>query len=230
MVVPVADQAAQQVWSAQERRVEDAGAAENEVVAAAGAGVTPVEHELLGTQAGQVGRFIEMGRAVDQFVPVGGRLNVDFDHPGIRRDAEVGQARIGRRLVTFDDDRRRQYLGSCFDSRHQIEVIIKRFGRRHEEIEHAVARLRRNRGADDRRGGRIARLPASGRHRTPGGLLERPIGEMVASQGRLLGGQVLAVADRKLGADLGMRTQGRKGLRRIGSVDVRVILLGHPGL
>ena len=50
MVVPVRQQAAQQVRPAQERRIGRRGAAEHEVVAAAGAGVAAVEHELLGSQ------------------------------------------------------------------------------------------------------------------------------------------------------------------------------------
>ena len=51
MVVPVADHAGEQVGPAQERRVARRRAAEDEVVAAAGAGVAAVEHELLGRQA-----------------------------------------------------------------------------------------------------------------------------------------------------------------------------------
>ena len=50
MVVPVADQAAQQVGPAQKRTVGRRRAAEHDVVAAAGAGVPAVEHELLGAQ------------------------------------------------------------------------------------------------------------------------------------------------------------------------------------
>ena len=49
MVVPVRQQAAQQVGPAQERRIRRRRAAEHEVIAAAGAGVAAVEHELLGS-------------------------------------------------------------------------------------------------------------------------------------------------------------------------------------
>jgi hypothetical protein len=76
-----------------------------------------VEHELFGGQARQVRRLVEMRRAFDEFVPVGARLDVDFDHARIGGDAEVGQARIGRRLVAFDDDRRSERLGGGFDGR-----------------------------------------------------------------------------------------------------------------
>jgi hypothetical protein len=50
MVVPVRDHAGEQIGPAQERRIARRRAAEHEVVAAAGAGVAPVEHELLGRQ------------------------------------------------------------------------------------------------------------------------------------------------------------------------------------
>ena len=50
MVVPIGQQAAQQVRPAQERRIRRRFAAEHEVIAAAGAGVATVEHELLGGQ------------------------------------------------------------------------------------------------------------------------------------------------------------------------------------
>jgi hypothetical protein len=52
------------------------------MVAAAGAGMATVEHELLGTQARQVRRLVEMRRPFDEFIPGGRRLDVDFDHPG----------------------------------------------------------------------------------------------------------------------------------------------------
>ena len=56
MVLPVGDQAAQQVGPAQERAVGRRRAAEHDVVAAAGAGVPAVEHELLGAEARAVAR------------------------------------------------------------------------------------------------------------------------------------------------------------------------------
>ena len=50
VVVPVADQALQQVGPAQQRRFVRRGAAQDDVVAAAGAGVAAVEHEFLGAE------------------------------------------------------------------------------------------------------------------------------------------------------------------------------------
>ena len=50
VVLPVADQAAQQVGPAQERAVGRRGAAEHDVVAAAGADMAAVEHEFFGAE------------------------------------------------------------------------------------------------------------------------------------------------------------------------------------
>ena len=51
MALPVEDQRLQQVRPPQERRVERRPAADDDMVAAAGAGVLAVDHELVGTEA-----------------------------------------------------------------------------------------------------------------------------------------------------------------------------------
>ncbi len=89
VVVPVGDQAAQQVRPAQEGRVVRRRAAEHEVVAAAGAGVAAVDHELLGGQARETGRLVEVRGLLDQLVPALGRMDVDLDHAGVGRHAEI---------------------------------------------------------------------------------------------------------------------------------------------
>ena len=50
MVLPVQHQALEQVGPAQERAVGGRGAADDDVVAAAGAGVLAVDHELVGAE------------------------------------------------------------------------------------------------------------------------------------------------------------------------------------
>ena len=65
------------------------GAAEHEVVAAAGAGVAAVEHELLGRQARLVRRLVEVRGLLDQLVPAVRRVDVDFDHARVGRDAQA---------------------------------------------------------------------------------------------------------------------------------------------
>ncbi len=105
MVVPVGDHAREQIGPAQERRIGDRRAAEHEVVAAAGAGVATVEHELLGRQPRLVGRLVEVRGLIDQFAPTVGRMDVDLDHARIGRDAQGREAWILRRLIAFEDQR-----------------------------------------------------------------------------------------------------------------------------
>jgi len=62
MVVPVGDHAGEEVGPAQERAVEGGRPAQGDVVAAAGAGVPPIDLELLGAQPGQAGLIVELAR------------------------------------------------------------------------------------------------------------------------------------------------------------------------
>ncbi len=70
VVLPVGDDAAQQVGPAQEGTVGRRGAAEGDVVAATGAAVATVEHEFLGAEARLACFFVERGGDVFQFFPV----------------------------------------------------------------------------------------------------------------------------------------------------------------
>ncbi len=120
MVVPVADQAAQQSGIAQEweNRRDDAPPIKN-VISAAGAGVAAVEHEFFRAQAAQARFFIQRRRVLDQFVPACGGMQVHFDHAGIGRDLDRVHARIVRRSVAFDEHRHSQIRGRVFNRRDQ---------------------------------------------------------------------------------------------------------------
>ena len=228
MVEPVADQAAQQVGPAQEGRVERRRRAEDEVVAAAGTGVAPVEHELLAAQARLAGRVVEMHGALDELAPARAGLDVHLDDAGVGRDAEVRQARIGRRLVALDDQADAERLGARFDRGDEFEIVVETVARRHEDVEHAVACLRRHGGAHDP-GGRL-----------PG--LRRPFGGVFAGGGGARPGRVgralrsrrtqRPAGDRRaaLGQDRGVRRQRREGRARIGRIDVGIVAPGHPRL
>ena len=74
------------------------------MVAAAGAGMAAVEHELLGAEPALARLLVERGDVVDQFRPARRRMDVDLDDAGIGRHAEHPQARIARRPVTFQPD------------------------------------------------------------------------------------------------------------------------------
>ncbi|MNV12473.1 hypothetical protein D3C71_1030780 [compost metagenome] len=111
------------------------------MVTTARTGVPAVDHEFLGGQAGLARFFIEELGALDQFIPGGGRLHVDFDHPRVRGDAEVAQAWIARRLIALQQYRAHQFFSGGFDGRDQFKVILDPLQRRHEQVQPAFPRL-----------------------------------------------------------------------------------------
>src|SRR6266568_8383836 len=104
MPLPVQHQALQQIRPAQERRVLWAGAADHDVIAAAGAGVAAVDQEPAGAEAYLAGILIEPDGDVDRLAPILCRLDVDLDHTGVRRDLDDLDARIERRRIALDMD------------------------------------------------------------------------------------------------------------------------------
>ena len=102
VIVPVRDEASQQVGAPKERAVFGRRAAQHEMIAAASPGVASVEHELLGRQARVSGILVERRRLLDEPIPIRGRLHVHLDHTRIRRDAEMRQPRIARRRIAFE--------------------------------------------------------------------------------------------------------------------------------
>ena len=59
MVLPIEDQAFQQIGPAQERRIGGRGAADHDMIAAAGAGVAPVEQEFVGAEPDLTGVLVK---------------------------------------------------------------------------------------------------------------------------------------------------------------------------
>ena len=157
--------------------------------------------------------FVKMRRTLDHLVPVGTRLDVDLDDARVGSDAEIGQARVGGRLVTFEENRRFQRFGGRLNGGNEFEIVVKGIGRRHENVEHALACLHRNRRARD-----VGR---------------RLLALRWAIDGRLGGCRCNSDSARS-GSALFMqfvvRGQRLEGLGRIGGVGVGVIALGHPGL
>ena len=47
--------------------------------------------------------------------------------PGSGRDAEMRQARIGRRLVALQDDRQLHFFGGRLDGGDEFEVVLQRW-------------------------------------------------------------------------------------------------------
>src|ERR1700759_2800873 len=106
MIMPIRYKAAQNVGAPQEWRVGDGRSTHDEMVAAARAGVASVEHELLTREPREMRLLVQMLGQFDHLGPALRRLDIHFEYAGIGRDTQRGQARILRRLIAFQDDRR----------------------------------------------------------------------------------------------------------------------------
>ena len=148
MALPIQHHALEQIGPSQERRVRRRAATDNDVVAAAGAGVAAVDQETVRTEANMRRLLIKGDGRFDDFAPVLRRVNVDLDHAGIGGDLDNLDTRIVRRGVTFDVNLKLHVLGGRFHYRNQFEIVLELLHRRHERTENAVADLNGQRGAD----------------------------------------------------------------------------------
>ncbi len=147
MALPVEHEALEQVGAAQERRVGRRRAAHDDMVAAAGAGVAAVGHELVGAEPALARVLVDAGGDRHRLAPALGRMHVDLDHAGVGRHLDQVEARIDRRSVALDMHRRRVLGSRALDRLEQLEIILELLGRRHEHADDAVARLDRDRRA-----------------------------------------------------------------------------------
>ena len=74
-------------------------------------------------------------------------MDVDLDDAGVGRDADDVEARVVRRGVALDMDRQADLLRGGLGGGDELEIVLERLDRRHEDAEPAVARLDRERGA-----------------------------------------------------------------------------------
>src|SRR5439155_24809520 len=123
MVIPVAQEAAQEIRPSEPRRVRERRAAESEMIATAGAGMATVEHEFFRCETGFARRVVKKRRSFGQFIPARRRMNVDLDDPRVRSDAKKLESRIARRLVAFEQNRLVHRFGGCFRGGNQLEVV-----------------------------------------------------------------------------------------------------------
>jgi hypothetical protein len=107
----------------------------------AGPHVTAVHHEFLGPQPGEPGFFVESLGVPHELVPIPSRMDIDFDDPGIGSDFEPVEARVDRGLFPFDDDGEMEFAGDGFHRRDQVQVILRRGERGHEDVETALAQF-----------------------------------------------------------------------------------------
>jgi hypothetical protein len=147
MIEPVADEALKQVRPPEYRAVLRRRPTQDDVVAAAGARVAAVEHELLGAQADVPGLVVEDARIGDELSPVARRVQVHFDDPRIRRDAQSLEARIGSRRVPLEPHLLAERSRRELDGGAELQVVFQKSDGWHEDVQHAVARLQAKSGA-----------------------------------------------------------------------------------
>ena len=175
-------------------------AADDDVVAAAGAGVLAVDHELVGAEAAGAGLVVDAGGDGDAVLPRGGGVDVDLDDAGVGGDADDVHPRVVRRGVALDVDGEVHLLRRGLGGGEEVEIVLDRLDRRHEDAEPAVAGLDREGGADGAAG--LAEL-----------LLD------LGLLGRVVGGEMR----HRLGAAAvdGLRRLGRRGGRAVAEVGER---------
>ncbi len=82
MPLPIQHQAPQQVGSPDKRRLICICAPEDDVISAAGADVTAVQHELVCAEPAFARFFVKNCGRLDRLSPVGRRVDVDLNHSG----------------------------------------------------------------------------------------------------------------------------------------------------
>ncbi len=90
------------------------------MVAAAGADMAAVEHELLGGKADLARLLVQLLGTRDLVGPVGGRVDVDLDHAGIGGDGEMQQAVVLGRQIAFEDNLAASLGGRRLDRGGQV--------------------------------------------------------------------------------------------------------------
>ena len=117
------------------------------MIAAAGAAMAAVDHELVGPEPRRCAILVDAAGDRDRFAPCGGRMDIHFDHARVGRDlddahaADLAAARSLRHGPAFELRRGR------LDDGEQFEIIGEHFDRRHEHTQPSVARLDGERGA-----------------------------------------------------------------------------------
>ena len=149
VILPVTDQAAQQIGTTQDRAVDRRRATQDDVVSATSADMTAIEQEFFGAEIAMARFLVKHFGIPDEFRPVGRRLKIDFDDAGVGSDLEILDAEVVGRRVALDAHGEAKLLGGIFHRGDQVEVIFRAGCGRHENMKNAAARLGANRGADD---------------------------------------------------------------------------------
>src|SRR5262245_5269453 len=123
--MPIGQQASEEVRPSQNGAVRRCRPPDHDMVAPTGSNVSSVEHELLRTQTCLPYLLIENLRGADEFDPVRGGLNVDFNNAWVRCHFQMGEPKIGRRAITFDHHWHLEFSCGPFDRSDQIDVILQ---------------------------------------------------------------------------------------------------------
>ena len=111
------------------------------MIAAAGAGVPAIGHELVSAKPDLPRVFIKADGCIDCITPAFRGMDVHLDHAGIRRYLDDIDARIQRRRIALYMDGNAGRLCAGLHACQQLKIILELFHRRHEHANHAIARL-----------------------------------------------------------------------------------------
>ena len=132
MALPIEDEALRADRGGAGTGCPPACAADDHMIAAAGAGMAAIDHEFVGAEPRLPRFLVKRHRRVDRFAPARGRMDVDLDHARIGRDLEHVDARVGRRRIAFDMHRQ-QFRRGRLDGGEQLEIVLQPLDRRHED-------------------------------------------------------------------------------------------------
>jgi len=141
MVLPIGNEAAKQVRPPQERALRRCRATDDDMVAAARAGMASVEQKLFGTKACEARLLIEGLRDLNHLTPIVRRLDVDLEDARVRCDLDHVEPRVRRWSIAFDMDGHLALCRRIFHRGNQIQIVLKTFCRRHENAKPAIARF-----------------------------------------------------------------------------------------
>ena len=127
MVVPVGDETGKEIRAPQKWAVGHRSPAEDEMIAAAGAGVPAVELELLRPQPADARGPVDRLPDPHELLPAPCRRHVDLNHPRIGRHLKPRKTIIPRRSIALEHHRTAVRCGDSLDAGQELEPVVDRF-------------------------------------------------------------------------------------------------------
>ena len=146
MVLPVGQQADQQIGPAEQWRLHRLRATQGEMVAAAGSAVPSVDGEGLGAEPMLAGDRVQAVGQLRQLGPGRRRVHVDLDHPRIGSDHQGLDPRVRWRRVALEDHRRPGLRRGALDQPGQLDELLQPLQRGEVDVHEAVPGLHHQRG------------------------------------------------------------------------------------